>query len=410
MVNAQGSAWYLPKLASGESAVGLAPPPDPHAVSSIVAKGGLESGRIPSLDGARALAIVGVLLAHVCATSGFPASRALRRYLTQGAIGVEVFFVISGFLITVLMLREIARFNRLALLSFYRRRVLRIVPAYVTLLLVVALLTVAGVATVKWPDWIAALTYTVNFLHRPAWEVGHAWSLSIEEHFYVLWPLVILGGEKFATRMCLAMLGVCVAARWVVLLEFPGCSQMAELCTFTRLDSIAIGCLLALFAWDDGWRTRLDLFTSRSTVQLLAAAALVVSVAMSMRSAKWAVGVAYTINAIAIAVLLWSMVRRPASRFGKALNHRWVATVGVGSYSLYLWQQLFLNPSRANWICRWPQNLVLACAAATASYWIVERPFLRLKDSSRHVGTVRPPARARPMRAERASQNQAVTS
>ncbi|MDB5358187.1 MAG: acyltransferase 3 [Phycisphaerales bacterium] len=338
------------------------------------------SGRIPSLDGLRAVAVLLVLFAHVHQTAGFPRSRLLDAIGNHAAIGVEIFFVISGFLITTLMLRELHRNDALDIRAFYKRRALRIVPAYLGLLLAVALMDFRGAIHLRRADWIAAITYTVNFLPHPNWNIGHAWSLSIEEHFYLLWPLVMAkGGVAFARRAALGVIAFCFAARWAVLLFAPRYSSMAELWTFTRLDAIVFGCLLAVMVQDASWRDRLHSVCSNGYVVALAGIGLAASLALSSVSSKFSVGIAYTANSALIVLLLWAAVGRPGSLIGRWLNHPAIAAVGIGSYSLYLWQQIFLNRTSHTFACRFPQNLLFACAAAWVSYRFIERPFLSLK-------------------------------
>src|SRR5947208_208815 len=139
----------------------------------------INSGRIPALDGLRAIAVGFVLLAHVHRTSGFPNLAPPRAVGYIGTVGVDVFFLLSGFLITTLLCREYDRTRRTSLRAFYLRRILRIVPAYVCFLLFVLALQLSGNADVSGWDWVASATYTMNFVPRPAWEVGHIWSLSI---------------------------------------------------------------------------------------------------------------------------------------------------------------------------------------------------------------------------------------
>jgi peptidoglycan/LPS O-acetylase OafA/YrhL len=349
------------------------------------------TGRIPSLDGLRAVAVALVLFAHVHQTAGFPRVRFFDAVGSHAAIGVEIFFVISGFLITTLMLRELGRDNAVNISAFYQRRVLRIVPAYACLLVVIAIIDGRGLVHLRRADWLAALTYTVNFLSHPNWNIGHAWSLSIEEHFYLIWPLVLAwGGIAFARRAALGAIAFCLAMRWVVLLFAPRFTAEAELWTFTRLDAIAFGCLLAVVVCDPVWRQRLRRLCSSNRIIGLAALALVGSLCLSTLSAKFSVGIAYTANSALIALLLWSAVERPGSQVGRWLNHPAVAFVGVGSYSLYLWQQIFLNRTSHAFACAFPQNLLFACAAAWVSYRFIERPFLSLKG---RISTKRDPER-----------------
>jgi peptidoglycan/LPS O-acetylase OafA/YrhL len=333
----------------------------------------IDRGRIPSLDGVRGIAILLVVFAHVIQTNGFPAGGPPIWLTDLGALGVDAFFVLSGFLITTLMLREFDRSGRLDRRGFYRRRALRILPAYVTLLIAVASLQLTGFLQVPRGDWLGALTFTMNFRYHPAWELGHVWSLSIEEHFYVVWPLVVSAlPAAWRVALLVGCLAACFAARWVVLLAFPEFGTMAELWTFTRLDTIASGCLLAVLACD-ARRAWLD-----RAAQRWAAAAAVVAVSFILMdiSWKWRVGIAHSLNNVCIAILIWTAAQK-APRW---LNGRRLVALGIGSYSIYLWQQVFLNPHRDAWFTRFPQNLVLASLLAFASYRLIETPFLRLKE------------------------------
>jgi peptidoglycan/LPS O-acetylase OafA/YrhL len=216
-------------------------------------------------------------------------------------------------------------------------------------------------------------------LKRPAWVVGHAWSLSIEEHFYLMWPLALAwGGGAFGRRAASIAVAFCFTARWAVLLVAPRFSAMAELWTFTRLDSIALGCLLAILSRDGAWRARLDRWARPAAVAALGAA-LACSLAAWGLSTKYRVGVAYTVDAALIALLVWASVRGAGSRVGALLNHPAVVSVGVRSYSIYLWQQVFLNAGSASFVCRFPQNVAFSVLLGAASYHCVEKPFLTLK-------------------------------
>jgi len=341
----------------------------------------LHRGRIPSLDGLRAVAIVFVLLCHAQQTHGFfPVSPKMHHLMDFGGTGVELFFVISGFLITTLICRELDRTRAVSIPQFYLRRILRIVPAYACFLAVVALAQHEGFYSISGGDWFSALTYTVNFRDHPAWQIGHAWSLSIEEHFYLFWPLVIaLGGLLVAQRLAFFLIIFCFVARWVVLLKFREYSPMAQLWTFTRIDTIACGCLLALLARQPIWSQRLDRFT-RGPWPIFFLLALPFSIAGSFISAKFQVGIAYTLNALLLTGLSWAAMRNGSNLWARILNHPIFCTIGVGSYSLYLWQQLFLDRTRDNVLTQFPQNLLFAGVAALVSYQLIEKPFLRLKD------------------------------
>ncbi len=334
----------------------------------------LDRGRIPALDGLRAIAVFLVCLAHVEETKGFPRVPFLPTLSRFGGLGVDVFFVLSGFLITNLLYREREKFGRVSLQSFYLRRGFRIIPAYICFLLFVAALAVAGIATPNARDWVAAGTFTMNFIHRPAWELGHIWSLSIEEHFYLVWPLVFAAlSRRAAVAVLVGVLIVGPLIRCAVLIWWPMWSPMTDLWTFTRLDAIAAGCLLALLPRSPGGLRWINVAAKSWHLVVVV---LIAGLAAGSASGKVSVAVTPTVTAIAIAILLWAAARRPPGWFENPV----VVSIGAGSYSLYLWQQPFLNP-HSDWSCAaFPQNLLFAGLIASLSYWLVERPMLRFKN------------------------------
>jgi peptidoglycan/LPS O-acetylase OafA/YrhL len=352
----------------------------------------------------RAIAILLVLLEHGHATARFPDLGPMRWLASLGLLGVEIFFSLSGFLITLLMLREYSRTGELSLRDFYLRRVLRIVPAYAVFLLAVACLDFSlrtqhpalGTGPYAHPtggDWIAALTYTMNFRPRLTWDFGHLWSLSIEEQFYLIWPLFMaLARPRMRAFMPLMAMATALACRCLLVWIFPAHSAGIHGWTFCRLDSIAAGCLLAILAWEPSSRRWLERWLLRPDTSIITLAILVASNYAAMKSQTWNLTGSFTVNAIGIAALIWWLACRPRSIVGRVLNFRFVAGIGTLSYSLYLWQQLFLKPqdlSGHQWWTMFPQNVVLAIVAAFVSYRLVELPFLRLKDrlgALRHWG------------------------
>lgn len=352
----------------------------------------IHGGHIPGLDGLRAVAVLMVLAAHMYQTVGFPDWPHFKLLCRQGANGVDIFFVISGFLITTLLAREIDREGQIDLKKFYLRRSLRIIPAYFALVLVVAVLHQVGYVTMRPRDWIGALTYTSNFYYRPSWELGHSWSLAIEEHFYLLWPFVLYaGGIRWGWRVGVFWLVACALIRIGIALGVPAhlfpvgsfyhetsnCSAMAEVWTLTRLDTITMGSLLALLCRSDKGRAWLDRWTTPKRMWLFLGI-FCLSLVLC-RSGKYTLCASYTVNGFCIAMLIWGMIRSEGV-MRAILNNRWLRAIGLGSYSLYLWQQLFINPHHAGWVHQFPQNMFFAVGAACLSFWLIERPMNRLKD------------------------------
>lgn len=334
-----------------------------------------QSTRLPSLDGLRAVSILLVLVGHVGGTRGF--GRVNLGIGDYAHLGVLVFFVISGFLITRLLLKEHAKSGRVSLKNFYIRRALRLFPASYTYMACVGLLWGAGVISLHATDMWHAVTYTVNYLPERSWQIGHLWSLSIEEQFYFLWPCAfVLCKPRRAVWVAaiVVILGpVARSAAWLFLRHTP----YYDLELFpTMADSLAMGCLLAMAApWLEKQSWYLQLFRPVYSIGLV-----LLILAISRYSAYTLVAVpGASLVYAAIAILIHRSIYRPDDWAGKFLNLRPIVFIGVLSYSLYVWQQLFLNRTSSNWVNEYPQNLVFAFAAALCSYFLLEKPFLSLR-------------------------------
>jgi peptidoglycan/LPS O-acetylase OafA/YrhL len=309
--------------------------------------------------------------------------------------GVDIFFVISGFLITLLLLRERERAGRISLSAFYVRRALRILPAYIAYLSVVLFVQRAGLAYMDGRAWLTSLTYTVNFLPvpNPYWMIGQMWSLSVEEHFYLAWPvtLVLLGKRKSVVVLVAGTVAASIL-RFIVWEHYREYIDK-DFFTLTRIDTIGVGCLLAILAWDPRSWSLARLLRGRTTVAvILATLGFVLSIAVLSRSGKYAIFLKNPIEAVLIAFVIFASANGPDSLVGRLLGWRPLVLVGVLSYSLYLWQP-FLAPQGDRWPFPWPVNLALMIAGSLASHLLVERPFLRLKDRGslrKHASTSLP--------------------
>ena len=341
----------------------------------------LQPRSIASLDGLRAVSIALVLYVH-CARSASP-SGAGPLFPELGTLGVRVFFVISGFLITSLLLGELRRTGKLSLRKFYYRRLLRIFPPYYFYLAAIFVLMSLGVVKLMDGDLGHALTYTVNY-HRPrSWYVGHAWSLSVEEQFYLSWPAILaVAGPRRAGRLLVGYL--VVAPLWRVLLPalIPGTAPAVGETFFTTGDSLAAGCLLALWRDDIGRWPAYSKWLLSPLSAILPLVLLVTDELHHWTKIYWLVGV--TAENILIALIVDRAVRHPEFVTNRVLNWAPVRLVGVWSYSLYLWQQLFLDPEPHALIATFPANLLLTFGVAILSYYVIERPSLALRAAWEH--------------------------
>jgi len=345
------------------------------ATASVDFRNGAAHERIPSLDGLRAISIVMVLFGHLAGTRGFPVSTATGNYLNSAELGVHVFFVISGFLITRLLLDELARKQRIALGRFYLRRTLRIFPPYYTFIAVLVLAGMAGALQLAPHDGLRALTYTTNYDESRSWYVGHTWSLSVEEQFYLLWPAVLILART--RRAILIAAGVVLAAPLVRLALWELWRLPIGARFETVADAIAVGCVLAGIR---EWLHRTPGYTrllSSPLFVLVPILAIAANLTHDHPVAYYLVGFG-VVNVCVVLCVDWA-VTYPEGAIGRVLNAGPVVFLGVMSYSLYLWQQPFLHRASSAAIASFPLNILLALACALASYYLVERPSLRLR-------------------------------
>lgn len=346
-----------------------------HAPTDTAPDGG---PRVHALDGLRAVSIALVVVGHASATAGFPIPGLAHGPLGDVAnLGVRVFFVLSGYLITTLLVDELRRNGRVDLRAFYVRRALRIAPAFYVYLGAIVLAALAGLVPLRARDVLLALTYTVNFSADRAWHVGHAWSLSVEEQFYLLWPAALSAlGLAAGMRVAAALLFVAPACR-LAAFAVPSLRPLVGEAFPTICDALAVGCLVASArdVLDRSPRYR-ALLASRAFV-IVPIVAVVVNAEAARARVFFAVG-ASVVN-LAVALVVDRLVRLPDAPTSRALASGPAVFVGARSYSLYLWQQPFLEHGARFVGTRFPLNVALACGAALASFELVERPFLRLR-------------------------------
>jgi peptidoglycan/LPS O-acetylase OafA/YrhL len=320
--------------------------------------------RIPSLDGLRALSILMVILGHCVGTVGFPSW--LNGFGAYSLLGVRVFFVISGFLITSLLLEEHRRNGAISLRGFYWRRTRRIFPAFYVYVAIVAI-----AVQLPWRDIVHAVTYTTNYHDDPnrSWYVGHLWSLAVEEQFYLLWPAVLCWlGRVRAARV--AVLAVLLAPVFRAAGHFLVSDRLVHEAFPTVMDAIATGCLLAL------WRPQIQQYGARIARHPLLLTVVLLAIAYPYPTPGFHYVVGYSLSNLIIALLVDRAIVQHESTVGRFLNTGPIVWIGTLSYSLYLWQQPFLDRHGTEWFKAFPINILLALACALASYYLVERPCL----------------------------------
>jgi peptidoglycan/LPS O-acetylase OafA/YrhL len=341
---------------------------------------------LPTLDGWRALSIALVILHHSQVRSGVPVlGTVLQAVSAHGEVGVEIFFGISGLLICSRLLDEESTNGRISVKGFYLRRFFRIVPAALVYLLVIATLAMFDVIPLRAVDWFGSLLFFRNYVmlfeylrHSPLalhWYTGHFWSLSMEEHFYLVLPAILVCFTR--TRLwALAGLALAVACWRSALAHLVHSNFQFNFRTDTHVDALLIPAIIALALY--------PLMRNQTARRYIPAWSFPIFIAIEIGLRVGRVPCFFTLQAVLIPLLLLSTVLHPNTIPGRILEWTPVRWLGWISYSLYLWQQLFFgvnfvgSPRGLALLRESPMNLIALLACAAFSYYCVERPFVRL--------------------------------
>jgi peptidoglycan/LPS O-acetylase OafA/YrhL len=337
---------------------------------------------IPTLDGWRALSVLAVILFHSL-NNGLSPDGPLARIAKHGKLGVDMFFAISGFLICGKLLTELNKTNTISLRRFYLRRFFRIIPPLWTYLAVMAALVAAGwISTQGW-EFASSLLFVRNYF--PTYNgvvlgrfTAHFWSLAVEEHFYLLCPMAILFAGRRSRRFGWGVLivALCIFVwrsidmKYGWLIPYGG---TVEQTTDTRLDALLWGCLAALVYPKVEPRLKAarwkNLWLPLSAVLIAATLLHVPGVTL--------------LQAMLFPALLMSTAALPQSALSRILEWRFLRWLGRLSYSIYIWQQFAIFPvlvphSPVAAIQHFPFNIIWIFVFASASYYLIEKPAIRL--------------------------------
>jgi len=351
---------------------------------------------MPGIDGLRAIAVLAVLLYH----ADIP-------WMPGGFLGVDVFFVISGYLITSLLLLEWHREGHIGLTAFWARRLRRLLPALITVLIVTSTFATLFARDAVYrlaADVTAALTYSTNWFlifrgesyfeafARPPL-LRHLWSLAVEEQFYLIWPLVFTAvvalvgsrrGFTRTTRIFLTMLVAAIVGSTVLMAAmFTPFDDPSRIYfgTDTRAHVILVGVLLA-FVWQP-WRFRGRLGstgrTALTAIGLAALAGLGAILTLSSEYGAFLYRGGFLVTALVTAVII-AVTVHPQIAIGSALGFSALRWVGKRSYGIYLWHWPVYMVTRPgvdvplDWSSDLSLRLVLTFALAEASYRFIEQP------------------------------------
>ncbi|WP_349034920.1 acyltransferase [Pseudarthrobacter sp. SORGH_AS 212] len=363
------------------------------------------SGRKHSLDGLRTVAVVGVFFFHT-----------LTAQMPGGFIGVDVFFTLSGFVITLLIMKERLATGRVRMGIFYAKRLARLWPALLALCAVIAVVGFVFPAS-GWGGQagfiLPAAAYVMNFAHVGAFgdsiageTLGPTWTLAVEEQFYLVWPVLLLVRLRYCKLRTAAWATAGLAAAFM-LERFALVTSGAPLNRLyngpdTRADELLIGCALALLftAVRNGSRVHAALVSAARWGAPAAGTVLVAALFLLKEpdtpgtwfTVFWTAGP--TTLSLLAAVLIGSLVLQPAGFLGRVLSHPWLAWPGRElSYGMYLWHipvYLLLLPLVPSLSVRVGFAAVLTVVLAFASSRLVEAPIRRWANQRLEPAVVRP--------------------
>lgn len=349
----------------------------------------LAARHVPELDGLRGIAIIPVLSHHQLTIFS----------LKGGFLGVDLFFVLSGFLITGLLLAEFEKTGSISIRNFYMRRVLRLGPALALFLLAALLVTyhtqVIGIA--RQLKLIAmAVLYSTNWRMAFGWDpvldsTVIVWSLSIEEQFYLAWPLLLFGclALKFRRRFIASGLALVIFAIVVnrnFLLDSGADLARLYYGTDTRADALLMGCLIALVPLAGGGLRARRLL---GVASVLAVACLLYLMSAVSFDHKWLYRGGFTVIAALAGIVISVAADSPPRLLSVALLFSPLRWFGRISYGLYLWHWLVVRTTSFYDLGFWEPwaKLGLAVGIASASFYLIERPFNRMKSHFTVSGT-----------------------
>jgi peptidoglycan/LPS O-acetylase OafA/YrhL len=331
---------------------------------------------IPSLNGIRAVSALIVVFSHA----------GLER-VVPGGLGVTIFFFLSGYLITTLMLREHTRSGGIDIAAFYVRRLRRLVPPLIVTLIVAYTLTFVGLLPghITVQGVLAQLFYLANYLEiyfdgsaKIPTGTGVLWSLAVEEHFYLVFPVLMslsfLRGMSNSRRMLIAA-GICAAVlAWRCYLVYAlGASESRTyFASDTRVDSIIYGCILAFWLWAEERRAS-DRTMNAADYGLLALGGLLLISTILYRDPQFRETFRYSLQGIALMPLFYLAVRFPKSWPFALLNHSIAVRIGIYSYAIYLIHRVIIVALVENlpWLETEPVVLTTACLTLSVIFAIL---------------------------------------
>lgn len=348
---------------------------------------------IRGFNGLRAFSVLFVVLTHLgfytyLLEKGFYHSSL--DILFSGNTGVQVFFTLSGFLITLILLKEFNRKGTISLKNFYIRRFLRLLPALIILLVIVAVFMYVKLIPRSSVGWLLSATYLYNFIPLKWYtgELGHTWSLAVEEQFYLLWPLALLIFST--TKKRFYVIGIALTLCFIAAflwrsMDISKAGVIYELSSLYMVDRwflpalapIMVGALAAVILLEYYVKIKAALQGKNWPLMVF-----VFFYLLPLILPNAVLPISAFIQAIGIAVLLLWIYCNQQSVLCNFLEIKWLNYIGKISYGIYIYQGFFLRtgPEESAILAQYfPYDIILALVAAVISFELIEKPVLKLK-------------------------------
>jgi peptidoglycan/LPS O-acetylase OafA/YrhL len=296
----------------------------------------LGEGRIRGLDGMRAGSVLLVLLSHF----GF-------EKVIPGALGVTIFFFISGFLITILLLREHQKYGKIEIMNFYKRRQIRLLPELLFYIIISGFIGVIYVGLPRVQDYLSSVFYYANYYHLyQIYTSGiidfrwpHFWTLAVEQHFYLTFPLIFVAFITNPKRLIIFLISLCVAVfvwRGIIIIS-GGSSRYTYEASDARIDSIVYGCITAVLLWFG------TINVGRFGLWLIGAGASLLVATLIIRSPFFRDVIRYSMQGLALMLIFLGLYASKKGEFIlRILESAPLVWVGRMAYGAYLWHFDFL--------------------------------------------------------------------
>lgn len=349
-----------------------------------------QMNKIAGFDGLRAIAAISVVLTHLHVFKLFQDNGWIHESIIStinGGAGVQAFFVLSGFLITTLLLIENAKNGHVSLYNFYVRRSLRIFPLYFLVVFLVFIFHITGEGVTNYKSLAFAGTYSYNFIPR-AWYsgvLGHTWSLAVEEHFYLVWPLLFISFAHKLRKLSIITLSFILLSFFAAIIltniDWLNSNFFIKRWTFIAGANIAMGALLAVVLRDEFFGEKVSvLLKSKASIFII-----LIVVFNQVFTNDLNHFISQYLRGIGFTLLIGWIYLNQSSRLTQLLETQPLSYLGKVSYGIYMYQGLFLStgPYRApnqTWPPEQYMGIVFLIMAVPLSYHYFEKPIMRLKN------------------------------